>query len=279
MRQTDLNPVQYATVGVTRWIGTRREKFRNAYRSGNLQTAGPRQPGNMSRFEKQKEKVLIFLTTAVFLTFLASTAMASPVITPSGDPGRTPSNPFDYTNLTVTQNSATYNSGSDIRDVFGGSFSTLEAPGRTIFADHPGQVTTYDIFFTTNSAISLAGYSLFLQEDGPGSLNLSATNFQLLANGNVVSNVALASSGSNYAMRFGSDSISVSDTFSPVSATMFEAIFTSNIGFANGIRILGFEAQLGSQSGFTPNPEPSTISLALLAGLAFAAFYRRRIAR
>lgn len=279
MRQTDLNTGRVATVGVTGWMGARREKFRNVYGSGNPQAAGSWQPGTVSRFEKQKEKVLIFLTTAFLLSFLASTAMASPVITPSGDPGRTPSNPFDYSNLTVTQNSATYSSGSDIRDVFGGSFSTLEAPGRTIFADHPGQVTTYDIFFTTNSAVSLAGYSLFLEEDGPGSLNRSATNFELLANGNVVSNVALAGTGSNYAMRFGSDAISVSDTFSPVTATTFEAIFTSNIGFANGIRVLGFQAEVGSQSGLTPNPEPSTISLALLAGLAFAAFYRRRIVR
>ena len=207
------------------------------------------------------------------------TVSASAVITPSGDPGRTPSNVFDYSNLTVTSNSATYNAQSDIRDLFGGSFSTLEAPGRTIFADHPGQLTTYDVFFTLNSPVSLTGYSLYLAEDGANSLNRSATNFELLANGNVISNVAITGGGQSYAVKFGSDSISVSDSFAPVSATTFEAIFTSNIGFNNGIRVLGFQAVGGSQGAASGNPEPSTISLALLAGVAFAAFYRRRIAR
>ena len=132
--------------------------------------------------------------------------------------------------------------------------------------------------FTTHSPISLAGYSLFLGEDG-GSLNRSATNFQLLANGHVVSNVALAGAGQNYSVRFGSDSISVSDSFAPISATTFEAIFTSNIGFNNGIRILGFQGFTGSLGAQSSNPEPSTISLALLAGVAFVVFFRRQVLR
>jgi len=243
-------------------------------------TVGRGQTGTLALLAKQQEKVLIFLTTAVLLLFfLAPTASASSVIQPSGDPGRTPSNVFDYSNITITSNSATYNAQSDIRDIFGGSFSTLEAPGRTIFADHPGQLTTYDIKFTTNSLVSLAGYSLFLEEDGPGSLNRSATNFQFLANGHLVSNVAIAGSGSSYSVKFGSDAISVSDSFAVISATTFEAIFTSNIGYGNGIRVLGFQGVVGSPGVQSGNPEPSTISLALLAGLAFAAFYRRRIVR
>jgi hypothetical protein len=272
MSHTDLNPGQFATIEVMGWMGDQAEKFQG-------KTAVPRRIGSLSRFEKQKEKVLIFLTTVLLSLFLVSAAWGSPVVTASGDPGRTPSNPFDYSNLTVTSNSPTYNAQSDIRDIFGGSFSTLEAPGRTIFADHPGQQTSYDVFFTTNAPVTLAGYSVFLNEDGPGSLNRSATNFELLANGNVVSNVALAAAGSSYAVRFGSDAIQVSDTFAPITATTFEAIFTSNIGFNNGIRVLGFQAVTGSVGQVTGNPEPSTISLALLAGLAFAAFYRRRIAR
>ena len=273
MSHTNLNPGHLAIVGVTGLTEAQTEKFRS-------KTMVPGQIGSLSRFEKQKEKVLIFLTTVLLSFFLVSTVSASPVVTASGDPGRTPSNPFDYSNLTVTSNSPTYNAQSDIRDIFGGSFSTLEAPGRTIFADHPGQLTTYDVFFTTNAPVTLAGYSVFLGEDGTGSVNRSATNFELLANGNVVSNVALAASGSSYLVKFGSDAIKVSDTFAPITATTFEAIFTSNIGFNNGIRVLGFQGEGGSATGLQgTSPEPSSISLALLAGLALAAFYRRRIAR
>jgi hypothetical protein len=243
----------------------------------------PEQIGSLSSFEKQKEKVLIFLTTAVLLMFfLVPAASASSVITPSGAPGRNASNPFDYSNLTVTSNSATYNSQSNILDMFGGSFSTLEAPGRVIFQDHPGQLFTYDVFFTTHSTVSLTGYSLYLAEDGANSLNRAATNFELLANGNVISNVAITGTGQNYAVKFGADSIKVSDSFAPVSGTTFEAIFTSNIGFNNGIRVMGFQGVGGAAGPVGPvsaNPEPSTISLALLAGLAFAAFFRRQLQR
>jgi len=271
MSHTDLNPGRIATIGVTGRMGSQTKKFRG-------KTAVPGQVGSWSSLEKQKEKVLIFLTTAVLLLFfLASAASASTVITPAGSPPANPWNPFYYTNITITSNSPTYNAQSNIKDMFGGTFSTLEAPGRVIFADQPGQVT-YDVFFTTNSPATLNGYSLFLTEDA-GSLNRSATNFELLANGNVISNVALASKGSSYAVSFGSDAIDVSASFAPVTATTFEAIFTSNIGFNNGIRILGFQAATGSAGQVSGNPEPSTISLALLAGLVFAALYRRRMAR
>jgi hypothetical protein len=273
MSQTNPYRRRLAIVGVTDWLNVQVGNFR-----GKTMILG--HTGSLSGFEKQKEKVLFFLTTTVVLLFfLVSTASASSVITPSGGPGSNPSNPFYYSNITVTSNSPTYNSQSNILDMFGGSFSTLEAPGRVIFQDRPGQLTTYDVFFTTHSPVSLTGYSLYLAEDGANSLNRAATNFELLANGNVISNVAITGTGQNYAVKFGADSIQVSDSFAPVSTTTFEAIFTSNIGFNNGIRVLGFQGIGGSSGAATGNPEPSTISLALLAGLAFAAFYRRRIAR
>jgi len=207
-------------------------------------------------------------------------ASATTVITPGvGDPGRSASNPFDYSNINITSNSPTYSSGSNIQDIFGGSFSTLEAPGRTIFADTAMQVTNYQVSFTTDAPVTLSGFSLFLGEDG-GSLMRSATNFELIANGTVISNVALASVGQSYAMKFGSDSIEVSGSFSPITATSFQAIFTSNNGYYNGIRVLQFDGlgSFASGSGsFDPTPEPSSIQLAMLTGLVFAAFCRRRI--
>jgi hypothetical protein len=60
-------------------------------------------------------------------------------------------------------------------------FSTLEGPGHTIFADgNPGG--TYQITFTAKAPTTISGYSLYLGEDGI-SLNRSATNFQLIADG------------------------------------------------------------------------------------------------
>ena len=272
MSQTNPNRGNLLFVEVTRCLGVQASKFHG-------KTRVPGQIGSLSRFEKQTEKVLIFLTTAVLLMFLlVPAASASAVITPGGDPGRTPSNMFDYSNVTVGSNSATYNSQSNILDVFGGSFSTLEAPGRTIFADYAGAYVTYVINFTTNSPVSLNGYSLYLAED-VGSLNRSATDFVLVANGQVISNVALATVGSSYAVKFGSDSSKVSDSFAPISATTFQAVFYSNTGFNDGVRVMGFQGFGSIQGGVSTNPEPATISLALLAGVAFAAFYRRRMAR
>ena len=108
MSHTDLNHGRTAINGVMGQMGGQTEKLLGI-------TAAPGQLGSLPRLEKQKEKVLIFLTTtALLFFFLAPIASASAVVTPAGDPGRTPSNPFDYSNVTVTSNSATYNAGSDI---------------------------------------------------------------------------------------------------------------------------------------------------------------------
>jgi len=279
MNQTELDPGMptliegtIATIGVAGWMRTPMEKFRTM---GGL---GRPAMKNLRSFRRREKKFPFPLTAAgVSLLLLAGMASASTVITPAGSPPANPWNPFYYTNITITSNSPTYNAQSNVKDMFGGTFSTLEAPGRVIFGDQARQQVTYDVFFTTNSPATLNGYSLFLSEDA-GSLNRSATNFELLANGNVISNVALASKGSSYAVSFGSDSIDVSASFAPVTATTFEAIFTSNIGVNNGVRVLGFQAATSSGgASLDPTPEPSSIQLAMLTGLVFAAFCRRRI--
>ncbi len=278
MNQTELDPGTatliggtIATIGVAGWMRTPMEKFRTM---GGL---GRPAMKNLRSFRRREKKFPFPLTAAgVSLLLLASMASAATVITPAGSPPANPWNPFYYNKIAITSNSPTYNAQSNMNDMFGGMFSTLEAPGRVIFADQPGQVT-YDVFFTTDSPATLNGYSLFLTEDA-GSLERSATNFELLANGNVISNVALASKGSSYAVSFGSDSIDVSASFAPVTATTFEAIFTSNIGVNNGVRVLGFQAATSLAGGsLDPTPEPSSIQLAMLTGLVFAGFCRRRI--
>jgi hypothetical protein len=189
---------------------------------------------------KQTGKIAFFLTTMVFL---AGAASASAVFTPGvHDPGRNASNPFDYTNITITSSAATF-AGSDVRDIFGGSFSPMEAPGRTVFADTPNVVTTYQVSFTTSAPVSISGFSLLLKEDSTGTDLRSATNFQLIAYSNVISNVALVSPGQSYFINFGSDFLEVSSTFAPITANSFQAIFTTNNSAFNGMRVYELDAQ------------------------------------
>jgi len=277
MSHTNFNqgtPILYtgavANTGVTGWVGTQMHKFRTTYGLGNDEIGGRPQSKNTLRFGKQTGKIAFFWTTIVFM---AGTLSASAVITSyPGDPGRSSTNPFDYTNINITSNSATYSAASNIKDIFGDNLSTMEQPGRTIFADNANVVTNYQVSFTTNSAATITGYSLYLREDGPNSINRSATNFELIANGQVISNVALATLGQDYFVKFGStDIIKVTDSFAPVTATSFQAIFTSNNSAFNGVRVYELDAQAV--------PEPSTIRLGLLGGLVLVAFIRRRAVR
>jgi hypothetical protein len=215
--------------------------------------------------------------TVVASILLSGIASASSVITPSGDPGRAAGNPFDYANITILSSSATYNSASDVRDIFGGSFSTLEGPGHTIFADTPGVVTTYQITFKTASPMTISSYALYLGEDGT-SLNRSATNFQLKADGNIISNVALAPSGQSYSSAFGSGFIKVTDSFGPITGSTFQALFTANTGNFNGIRVFELDAFGGVAAQQSSGvPEPSSIRMALLGGLMLLSLFRRRV--
>lgn len=278
MNQAELNPGTatliggpIATMGVAGWIRTPMEKFRT------MGSRGRPARKNLRSFRGRGKKFPFSLAVLASLLFVAGMASATTVITPGWqNPGRSPSNPFDYSNINITSNSPTA-TNSSIQDMFGASLSTLEAPGRTIFSDTPGVVSTSQVSFTTDAPVALAGFSLFLYED-TGSLNRSATNFELIANGNVISNVALAGVGQSYSMKFGSDWIEVSGSFSPIIATSFQAIFTNNNGNANGIRVMKFTG-LGStvSESLDPTPEPSSIQLVMLTGLVFAAFCRRRI--
>jgi hypothetical protein len=242
---------------------------------GVIRRSGKKVPRLQAGLEKFSRLACSTVMASVLLSGIAS---ASSVITPSGDPGRAAGNPFDYANITVLSSSATYSSGSDVRDVFGGSFSTLEGPGHIIFADTPGAVTTYQITFQTASPMTISSYALYLGEDGT-SLNRSATNFQLKANGNLISNVALAPQGQSYSSAFGSGFIKVTDTFGPVTGSTFQALFTANTGTFGGIRVFeldafGGVANVGQQANGVP--EPSSVGMALLGGLMLLPLLRRR---
>jgi PEP-CTERM motif len=257
-----------ATTGVTSWVGIQMKRLRTMCGLGYDETGGRPQSKSSSRSGKQTGKIAFFWITIVFL---AGTASASTVFIPGvHDPGRpNASNPFDYTNITITSNSATF-AGSDVRDIFGGTFSTMEAPGRTVFADNPNVVTAYQVSFTTSAPVSISGFSLFLKEDSTATDLRSATDFQLKANGNLITDAVIGSPGQSYFVNFGSDFLEVSATFAPVTASSFQAIFTSNNSAFNGIRVYELDAQAVAV------PEPTTIRLALLSGLVLVAFVRRR---
>lgn len=266
----------------TMWMSVRKSvtHLRSGLNSAALKFLCRRSERNLPCRQDLPGKFSRLVQTTVFASVLVSgIASASSVITPSGDPGSAPGNPFDYSNITIVSNSPTYNSGSDVRDIFGGSFSTLEGSGHTIFADTPGTVTTYQITFQTHTPMTISSYALYLGEDGT-SLSRSATNFQLKADGNTISNVALAPSGQSYSSAFGSGSIKVSDSFGPVTGTTFQALFTANTGYFNGIRVFELDAFGGpaiTAGPVTGVPEPSSIRLALLGGLILISFVRHRI--
>jgi hypothetical protein len=167
----------------------------------------------------------------------------SVTIVPASDPGNTPGDRFDIsTGVVVTSNTPVF-SGSDVRDMLGGAFSTEKPPaGRfdTRFADRgAGQVDT--VFFSTPSPVTVAGYHLWLlaSNEDIGVNNRDVTSFQLLVNGTAVSTVSIIPLGGSFLAAYGSEFIEVSDTFpTPITASSFEAIFTANNGQFPGPRVV-----------------------------------------
>jgi hypothetical protein len=101
----------------------------------------------------------------------------------------------------------------------------------------------------------------------------------LKADGNTISNVALAPAGQSYSSAFGSGFIKVTDSFGPITGTTFQALFTANTGYFNGIRVFELDAFGGAANVQPVNgvPEPSSIRLGLLGGLILMSFFRRRV--
>ncbi len=221
-------------------------------------------------------KIKIALLT--FPLFLGL-GLAAPTVTPSADPGSTPGDLFQNTNINISANTALYSNQFNIQDMFGTSLGTLE-PGHVIFTDGLGANATYTVTFNTLAPVVLGGYNLFLQDDStvgttaPGNPGQrSAVSFTLTANGNLVSTASLLAPGGSYSSTYGSSSIKVSDTFAPVSASNFVATFTgNNIGPAFGVRVLELDGLAGTLPGV---PEPGTISM-LVLGLAGLAVSRIR---
>src|SRR5208337_3778259 len=105
--------------------------------------------------------------------------------------------------------------GYDIRDLFGGQFTTYTPEtGVVIFADQQPIGTVDTVLVTLPTAVSLAYFNLWLNEDGGGSPYRSMSEFRLYAGPVLIDDVdVLDSSGTQtYAQVYGGDVVEVSDT-------------------------------------------------------------------
>src|SRR5438105_3585599 len=131
-----------------------------------------------------------------FCVLAAVTYAPAATIAPGADPGPTSDDPVNYDKITITDNSPTIG-GSDIRDIFGGDFSTLEGSGHTLFADtQPG--AQYHVTFTPNSDIIVGGFNLWLNEDAPNFIHRSATDFEVDVAGATADTIHIVDAGQNY---------------------------------------------------------------------------------
>ncbi|MBV8896343.1 MAG: hypothetical protein JO051_07520 [Acidobacteriaceae bacterium] len=142
-------------------------------------------------------------------------------------------------------------------------FSTDNSPG-----------SANDVFFANTGSVTLSGYNLVLAEDTNGSR--SATQFELFANGTLISNVSILSAGSTYSATYGNHEIQVSDSFAPVTATSWEAVFVNNSDSSfTGVRAVDLQGLAAAAASPAPEPTP----LALTAPFLLAAMVvRKRLA-
>lgn len=202
----------------------------------------------------------ISLAIGLLGVLLVSNFGSGATIVASGEAGRAPGNPFDYANLSVNSNTSLIGGDSPL-DAFGAALSSVET-GHTIFDQAGTSGTPNTIFFTTNSPVTISGYSLYLSEDGPNGLNRETTSFVLLADkgsGLVpISTVSNIGNGTTYFTTYGGDTVTVSDSFAPVLASKFELEFTGN---GSGERIDQINAV----------PEPATVGLIAFGALGLLA--------
>ena len=218
------------------------------------------------------------MVKAAALISLLTAAAFGTSITPSGLPTASPDDLFNISNGAVVDSNSPLVYQYNIEDMFGGMLSTgSEGPGRVLFADdntnpwivsmNPGD---YYVNFSTSSPILLSSFNLYLQDDFNDTADRTVTDFQLYANTTLIANVTILASGQlNYESVYGSDTIEVSDTFAPVDASSFTAVFTDNPlarPTADGPRVLGLQG-FGTADAPDPyvptssTPEPSSFVL------------------
>lgn len=194
--------------------------------------------------------MLLTLFTKPFFRALCSTvllgilfftpATAAEVSATSADPGPTSGDLFQGAVIDAAP-STPARSGFDLRDIFGGQFSTLE-PGRTVLPDNQGSAVQ-SVYFHTAAPVTLSGYQLYLGDDATGRgaslVEVAVTDASFTTN-TVLSSVNLASP---YPSGVGANStrhILVSDSFAPVTGQYFVIRFTPSTP-NSGVRVIEFD--------------------------------------
>jgi len=110
---------------------------------------------------------VIALIAAATLCLVAAPARAEPI-----------SSTDLWEGASVWSTTGGVKAGSDLRNMFGGNYGTVEAgAGRTILVDGHGVGYVHDVQWQTSSAVTLASFSLHLASDG--SLERGVSYFEL----------------------------------------------------------------------------------------------------
>ena len=166
-------------------------------------------------------------------------ATAAEVSATTSDPGATPGDLFQ--GAVIDAPSTPARSGFDLRDIFGGQFSSLE-PGRTVLPDNQGSAVQ-SVYFHTAVPVTLSSYQLHLGDDAAGrgasQVEVAVTDASFSSN-TVISTVNLVSP---YPSAIGGNSmrhILVSDSFAPVTGQYFVIRFTPATP-NSGVRVIEFD--------------------------------------
>lgn len=176
--------------------------------------------------------------SAVTVTYTAPTP--AEVLPISADPGPTPGDLFQGA-LVDAAPSTPPQVGFDLRDAFGGEFSTFEV-GRAVLSDGLGSAVQ-NIYFHTAAPVTLSGFKLYLGDDGvvrgASHVELAVTD-PTFSSSTILSTVDLPSP---YPSAVGANNIRhilVSDGFAPVTGQYFVLRLTPanpNIG----VRVIEFD--------------------------------------
>lgn len=210
----------------------------------------------------------------IFLV-LGASALAAPIVTAGGGDGVT-DDIFDVRQLTTVLGNSPLLAccgGAPAENTFGGAGGVEEV--HTLFSDGPAAGSIEFINFRTANPIALTGYNAILADDSDNPANLGDPNrgsssFSLFSSpDNTFTSPTLISTTSlpsSYLLNYGTNAISITDTFAPVTAQFFRLEVTRTTAGGPRIRELDGVGRIV--------PEPGSAGLLALGVLAVLA--RRR---
>ena len=199
------------------------------------------------------------ITTLLLLFVGLISAHSAEITAITDDPGPTPGDLFQGALIDAGPSTPAHPSGYDLRDAFGGEFSTIE-PGRAVLADGLGS-PVQKIYFHTAAPVTLSGFKLYLGDDG---VIRGASHVEVAVTDATFNSSTLLSTmdlPSPYPSAVGANNIRhiiVSDTFTPVTGQYFVLRLTPadpNVG----VRVIEFD-------GIAPQVPPAASIVAWWPG-------------